>query len=315
MLTRRHIRVKVMQAIYAHYAGNHLSLKEGTSAINQSCRDMDKLYFINLSLFKSLWEFASEQNKIQNTNRRSDNPVETSYGVIIALSPLALIAKHPFVDKMIADLKINIWELEFDFIRSLYNEIVTSDLFREYQSLENPSFKSQQKFLVQVFKEIIAPNERLYFYIEDLNMQWVDDLPIINTHFLKQLRKLREEDLSSLNFPKTIEKSEDIQFGIDLYEKVVANEEELQKEFEGKTPNWDQERIATLDNLLIKIALAELIYCQDIPPKVTLNEYLEIAKEYSTPKSNQFINGVLDSLVKEYLENDRLNKQGRGLLE
>ncbi len=113
MLTRRHIRVKVMQAIYAHYAGNHLSLKEGTSAINQSCRDMDKLYFINLSLFKSLWEFASEQNKIQNTNRRSDNPVETSYGVIIALSPLALIAKHPFVDKMIADLKINIWELEF----------------------------------------------------------------------------------------------------------------------------------------------------------------------------------------------------------
>lgn len=315
MLTRRHIRVKVMQAIYAHYAGNHLSLKEGTSAINQSCRDMDKLYFINLSLFKSLWEFASEQNKIQNTNRRSDNPVETSYGVIIALSPLALIANHPFVDKMIADLKINIWELEFDFIRSLYNEIVTSDLFREYQSLENPSFKSQQKFLVQVFKEIIAPNERLYFYIEDLNMQWVDDLPIINTHFLKQLRKLREEDLSSLNFPKTIEKSEDIQFGIDLYEKVVANEEELQKEFEGKTPNWDQERIATLDNLLIKIALAELIYCQDIPPKVTLNEYLEIAKEYSTPKSNQFINGVLDSLVKEYLENDRLNKQGRGLLE
>lgn len=315
MLTRRHIRVKVMQAIYAHYAGNHLSLKEGTSAINQSCRDMDKLYFINLSLFKSLWEFASEQNKIQNTNRRSDNPVETSYGVIIALSPLALIAKHPFVDKMIADLKINIWELEFEFIRSLYNEIVASDLFREYQSLENPSFKSQQKFLVQVFKEIIAPNERLYFYIEDLNMQWVDDLPIINTHFLKQLRKLREEDLSSLNFPKTIEKSEDIQFGIDLYEKVVANEEELQKEFEGKTPNWDQERIATLDNLLIKIALAELIYCQDIPPKVTLNEYLEIAKEYSTPKSNQFINGVLDSLVKEYLENDRLNKQGRGLLE
>ena len=315
MLTRRHIRVKVMQAIYAHYAGNHLSLKEGTSAINQSCRDMDKLYFINLSLFKSLWEFASEQNKIQNTNRRSDNPVETSYGVIIALSPLALIANHPFVDKMITDLKINIWELEFEFIRSLYNEIVASDLFREYQSLENPSFKSQQKFLVKVFKEIIAPNERLYFYIEDLNMQWVDDLPIINTHFLKQLRKLREEDLSSLNFPKTIEKSEDIQFGIDLYEKVVANEEELQKEFEGKTPNWDQERIATLDNLLIKIALAELIYCQDIPPKVTLNEYLEIAKEYSTPKSNQFINGVLDSLVKEYLENDRLNKQGRGLLE
>lgn len=315
MLTRRHIRVKVMQAVYAHYAGNNLSLKEGTSAISQSCHDMVKLYFIKLSLFKALWEFVSDQDKIQNTNRKSNKPVEASFRLLIELSPLALIAKHPYVNKMIASFKINIWELEFDFIRSLYEEIISSELFKAYQLLEKPSFKVQQKFLVKIFKELIAPNERLYLYIEDLNMQWVDDLPIINTFLLKQLRKLREEDLSSLNFPNTADKSEDIQFGIDLYEKVIANEEDLQKEFEGKTPNWDKDRIATLDSLLIKIALAELIYCQDIPPKVTLNEYLEIAKEYSTPKSNQFINGVLDSLVKEYLKNNRLNKQGRGLLE
>ena len=96
---------------------------------------------------------------------------------------------------------------------------------------------------------------------------------------------------------------------------MIANEESLQKEFEGKTPNWDKDRVATLDNLLIKIALAELIYFPDIPPKVTLNEYLEIAKEYSTPKSNLFINGVLDSLVKSFIKNNRIRKEGRGLLE
>jgi N utilization substance protein B len=146
-------------------------------------------------------------------------------------------------------------------------------------------------------------------------MQWVDDLPVVNTFILKQLRKLREEDMSSLAFPDLAERVEDIDFGKSLYEKVIANEEALQSEFEGKTPNWDKDRIATLDGLLIKIAIAELIYFADIPPKVTLNEYLELAKEYSTPKSNQFINGVLDSLVKEYIKDDRLKKKGRGLLE
>jgi len=105
-----------------------------------------------------------------------------------------------------------------------------------------------------------------------------------------------------------------VKFGIELFEKAIVNEEELQKELDGKTPNWDSERIANLDAILIKLAIAELFYFSNIPPKVTLNEYLEIAKEYSTPKSNLFINGVLDSLVKEYEKSNRMNKQGRGLL-
>ena len=144
-------------------------------------------------------------------------------------------------------------------------------------------------------------------------MQWVDDLPVVNTYLLKQLRKLRDADQSSLNFPNIAERKKTL-LGKTLYEKVITNEE-VYKEFEGKTPNWDKDRIATLDSLLIKIALAELIYFPEIPPKVTLNEYLEIAKEYSTPKSNQFINGVLDSLVKSYIKDNKMQKQGRGLLE
>ena len=162
---------------------------------------------------------------------------------------------------------------------------------------------------------MVAPNEQLYLYIEDLSMQWVDDLPVVNTYLLKQLRKLKSENLSSLGFPNNAERIDDIAFGKQLMEKVLTNEEELQKEFEGKTPNWDPERIALLDSTLIKIAIAELIYFENIPTKVTMNEYLEIAKEYSTPKSNQFINGVLDSLVREYKENNRLHKKGRGLIE
>ena len=200
-------------------------------------------------------------------------------------------------------------------MRSLFEKIISSEVYQKYTDSKPQNFKTQQKFLVELFRDLIAPDDRLFRYIEDLNMQWVDDLPVVNTYLLKQLRRLRPEDQSSLNFPNTLEKEEDITFGITLYEKLIANEESLQKEFEGKTPNWDKDRVATLDNLLIKIALAELIYFPDIPPKVTLNEYLEIAKEYSTPKSNLFINGVLDSLVKSFIKNNRIRKEGRGLLE
>lgn len=315
MLTRRQIRVKVMQAVYAQYNGNFLSLKEGTNAIAKSCQDMLLLHTTLLYLFKALWEYASEQDKIQNKQRRGDAPLNDNYAKIVSLAPLTLIAKHPFLAKKIEQHKLNTWDLEFDYVRQLFETIVKSEYYQAYKETAAPSFKEQQKFIVKLFKEIIAPDEPLYRYIEDLNMQWVDDLPVVNTFILKQLRKLREEDMSSLAFPDLAERVEDIDFGKSLYEKVIANEEALQSEFEGKTPNWDKDRIATLDGLLIKIAIAELIYFADIPPKVTLNEYLELAKEYSTPKSNQFINGVLDSLVKEYIKDDRLKKKGRGLLE
>ena len=315
MLTRRQIRVKVMQAVYAHYNGNLLSLKEGTKAIAKSCQDMITLHTTLLYLIKAVWEYAVEQDKIQSKQRRGNAPLNEDYAKVVELAPLALIAKHPFLTKKIEENKLNIWELEFDFIRQLFQTIVASDIYLTYKEGGVQSFKAQQKFLVKLFKDIIAPEERLYHYIEDLNMQWVDDLPVVNTFILKQLRKLREDDMSSVAFPDLSEKVQDINFGNSLYEKVIVNEAALQEEFDGKTPNWDKDRIATLDGLLIKIAIAELIYFSDIPPKVTLNEYLELAKEYSTPKSNQFINGVLDSLVKEYVKNDRLNKEGRGLLE
>ena len=315
MLTRRQIRVKVMQAVYAHYNGNLLSLKDGTNAIAKSCQDMLLLHTTLLYLFKALWEHAVEQDKIQKKQRKGNAPLNEDYAKIIHLSPLALIAKHPFLTKKIEQNNLNIWDLEFDYVRQLFDTIVSSEIYLAFKVLDGPNFKEQRKFFVKLFKEIIAPDDRLYRYIEDLNMQWVDDLPVVNTFILKQLRKLREEDMSSFIFPDLAERVEDIGFGKSLYEQVIANEEVLQKEFDGKTPNWDKDRIATLDGLLIKIAIAELIYFPDIPPKVTLNEYLELAKEYSTPKSNQFINGVLDNLVKEYVKNDRLNKKGRGLLE
>jgi N utilization substance protein B len=145
-------------------------------------------------------------------------------------------------------------------------------------------------------------------------LTWIDDLPVVNTFILKTLHKIDPKNSNSLHFPQMNSADEDPQFAITLLEKVVVNNDLLQHEMVGRTPNWDSDRIALLDAIMIKMAMAELLYFPTIPPKVTMNEYIEISKDYSTPKSNIFINGILDKTIRDFQKSDRLNKSGRGLI-
>ena len=155
-------KVKVVQAVYAQYNGNSLALKEGVIAIQRRGPDMGLLYLTHLALFKALWEFASEQNKIQTAQRRSDAPLNPYYPKIEGLNPLAIIAKHPFLIQKMEQNKLTLWELEFEYIRKLFEKITASSLYEAFSTLENPSFKEQQKFLVELFRDIIAPDDQLY---------------------------------------------------------------------------------------------------------------------------------------------------------
>ena len=175
------------------------------------------------------------------------------------------------------------------------------------------SFTDDKNFIADLFSEVIAPNDRLYDYLEDYKLTWLDDLPTINTLVLKQIKQLKSENDSFL--VTTLYKDlEDKEYVKNLFRKTVLNEVELSKEYIDKTPNWDTERIAEIDTIILKMAICELLKFPSIPIKVTINEYLEIAKEYSTPKSSIFINGILDNIVKDYQKNNRLTKAGRGLL-
>jgi transcription antitermination protein NusB len=168
---------------------------------------------------------------------------------------------------------------------------------------------------MNVFTEIIAPNEKLYEFIEDTKLTWTDDISLINTQIIKQLEQLKPTALQEgFKVSKLYKDAEDQEFSLDLFAKTVLNEAEFAKEFADKTPNWDTERIAEMDTIMLKMAICEFLKFPSIPTKVTINEYLEIAKEYSTPKSSIFINGILDNLVKEFQAKNRLNKIGRGLM-
>ncbi len=303
-----------MQSVYALSNGNQNSLSEEVNFIKKSLTGVFDLYLIKLAFFKEIHKHALNQHEINRTQIRTKDSFATFHQIIARNKSLILISNHKELKQFIINKKLNHWELEFDYVKKIYSFILESEIFETYRKIDNPNDEEQIRFIVSIFKSIIAPDDSLYHYFEDLNMTWIDDLPLVNTFLLKQLKRLDLYSESSLELPDLDKSIDDISFGIDLFEKTIVNQEKLQKELDGKTPNWDSERIANLDAILIKLAITELFYFSSIPPKVTLNEYLEIAKEYSTPKSNLFINGVLDSLVKEYEKSNRMNKQGRGLL-
>jgi len=208
---------------------------------------------------------------------------------------------------------LNYWVHDIEYVEILLNSLLEQNWYLDYLSSKETSFKEDQNFILKVFKEVIAPNEKLYEYIEDKRLTWLDDFPIVNTALVKMLSKLSEKNVRSILIPELYKDIEDRDYALLLLQKVILNDDKLLAEIEGKTPNWDKERIAEIDMIILKMGIAEFLYFSSIPVRATINEYLEIAKEYSTPKSSIFINGILDKLVKEFETNNKLNKIGRGL--
>jgi N utilization substance protein B len=206
------------------------------------------------------------------------------------------------------------WELDNEYVDIIFKEIIASELYKDYMATKTSDFKEDKDFIVDVFKELIAPNDKLYDYLEDKNLTWLDDLPTVNTTILKLLRKVKVTSEESFFTPKLYKDSEDKEFAINLFKKTLLNQSAISTEIELKTKNWDSDRIANVDYVLLQMAICELKNFPSIPVKVSINEYLEISKEYSTPKSSIFINGILDKLVKEYEVSGELNKVGRGLM-
>jgi len=208
--------------------------------------------------------------------------------------------------------RINNWINDDSYILLLLADVKKSDIYERYMLDKKNSFEDDKKFILDIFEKVLAPNEKLYEYLEDYKLTWVDDIPVVNTQILKDLKSLSKD--SSFEVSKLYKDIEDKEFVSLLFRKTVLNEVELAKEYIDKTPNWDADRIAEMDTIILKMAICELLKFPSIPVKVTINEYLELAKEYSTPKSSIFINGILDNLVKEFTLENKIKKTGRGLL-
>ena len=307
--------MKVMQALYALHQSENPDLLKEEKFLNASTAQMYDLYLILIDLLVEIHAHAkdilerSQQKMLATESEKNPNLKFVNNPVLIKLSENELLQKE------LKKAKLNNWRLDSEYVVLLYNALLESDFYADYMASASADFKQDRDFVIDFFTEIVAPNDKLYDYLEDYRLTWVDDLPVVNTTIVKRLGKLKPNSPESTILPKLYKDEEDRQFAKDLLLRTARNDEEYEAEILGNTPNWDQDRIAALDKILIKMALCEFLRFSSIPVKVTINEYLELSKEYSTPKSSIFVNGVLDRLVKKYKKDNRLNKAGRGLIE
>ncbi len=314
MLTRRHIRVKVMQCIYALVQSKDDSLQKQEKFLRVSIDNMYVLYLLILSLLAELHRLAEKH--VNHASKKYVATEEDTYPdprKFVKNRLLLQLVNNEALKSELSDRKLDNWYLNDEYVKIIHKAIVTSDIYKEYMLSGDDSYSDDRKLVIQLFKEIIAPNEKIYDYFEDDKLTWVDDFPIVNTFLVKRLKKAKPDSGDRFFLPTLLKDQQDMDFANDLLTKTLLNDAKWEKEIEGKTPNWDNDRIAEIDSIILKMAICELLNFPSIPEKVTLNEYLEIAKEYSTPKSSIFINGVLDKLAKEYKTDGRLQKIGRGL--
>ena len=303
-----------MQSIYAMHQNGSDNLEGQEKFLFYSIDAIQDLYLIMLS---SLIEMAkkekvflhlSSQKHLATPEERNPN------NKFINNTIFQLLEDNNSLSIALENRKITNWNIHDDYINLLLTSLKESKLYAKYMSNTVNTFEEDKQFVVDLFSEIIVPNEKLYEYLEDDKLTWIDDIPVVNTHIVKQLKAIKSAEDDSFRVPKLFKDADDKDFAKDLFRKTVLNEKELAKEFDSKTPNWDMDRIAEIDTIILKMAICELLKFPSIPVKVTLNEYLELAKEYSTPKSSIFINGILDNLVKEFQTNKKMIKAGRGLM-
>ena len=314
MLNRRHIRIKVMQIVYAFKGSESDDLKVLERFLLNSMDSMYDLYLLLLSLmvevnYKAL-DYLEKSQKKHLATQEEKNPNRK----FVKNEVLKIIRQNVHVKEQLEKRNVNNWKLDDEYVDVIFRELISSDFYKSYMSNELSSFDEDKQFLIDFFKKVVAPNEKLHEYLEDKNITWMDDLPVVNTAIAKLLRKVKPEPSTYYFTPKLFKDSEDKEYAISLLKKTILNSTAFSKEVEGKTQNWDKDRIANIDFVLLKMAICEFTRFPSIPTKVTINEYLEIAKEYSTPKSSVFINGILDKLVKEYELKGTLNKSARGLM-
>jgi len=313
MLNRRHIRIKVMQAIYAMQKSGNDNLESQEKFLLASLENIQDLYLTILSVFTELQKNEAKHLELLRKKHLATPEERNPNTKFVDNLVLALLENNDSLSNALEARKIKTFELKNDFILSLLKEIKASDLYAAYMANSQRSFEDDKNFIEQLFTELIAPNEKLYEFVEDAKLTWVDDLPIVNTLIAKQLKNLKNQE-NSFIVPRLYKDAEDKEYARLLFRKTILNDKELEKEFVDKTNNWDAERIADIDTIILKMAICELLKFPSIPVKVTINEFLELAKEYSTKKSSIFINGILDNLVKDYTTNKRLIKTGRGLM-
>ncbi len=314
MLNRRNIRSKVMQGIFAYQGSGSDNIPKNEKLLFQSFENIYKLYILLLLFLIALRERANEEIEVGlNKNFPTHDDLNPNYK-FVNNRILQMLFDNSFIKEFKEKNRLNKWEVNKELVDLVWKKIKKSKLYKEYMNSGINSFTEDKDFILNLYKNFIAPEEKLHESLEADESHWADDIAIANTLVMKTISALKENDYFQ-SLPELFKDEQDREFAKDLFRIVIQNDEKLNSLIKGKTPNWDFERISLIDKLILKMGLTEFLYFPSIPPSVSMNEYVELAKEFSTPKSNIFINGVLNKIYKELDKKGEIKKNIRGRIK
>jgi len=313
MLNRRHLRVKVLQVLYAFFQSGNDDLASGEKELFNSINYTYKLYLYQLLLISEIG-FAAEKyfdglkyNKLHYSNNFNFGSKFLNNSVI------KLLCNSNKLHKKCKDKNVS-WAGDHDFVRKVFSNIRNSEIYSNYVNSEEHTFEEDKKFILDIYQKLICNFEMLHHYYEEKSIYWIDDWELIVKMTIKTLKSIKEgdQDLELINLYKD---EDDKEFARQLFNKTILNHKHFDPMISEKTKNWDIERIALMDIIIMKMSLTEFLEFPEIPVKVTLNEYIELSKMYSSKKSKVFINGVLDKLVADLEKENKIKKTGKGLID
>lgn len=319
MLGRRHYRIKVLQALYAWFQGGEPRIEVAERNLFRSIDQVYELYWLQWSFLLELIHFYRYRTEEAKT-KFYPTPEELNPNLKLLENKLIIqLQENHGLSSKISSYRFS-WTEEQEMVRKVYQKLKASKDYRQYLESGQNSFEEDQAFLEVLFRKIIARSAEFQFYCEDRNIYWEDDFEVAAMFVIKTIKLLTpgfssDDDIIAL-FGKVSEEdaADDRRFISGLFQKTIRQSEEWDQLIETRTRNWELERIALTDILLIKMALTELTAFSQIPVKVSLNEYIEISKQFSSRKSKMFINGILDNLVGDLTGAGRIKKTGRGLM-
>ena len=307
MINRVLIRIKVLQIVFAYYQKGAKDLRVAENELLLSLRRSYDLYHYLLLL---IVDVTRMYERMIETKRNKYRPTDEELNPdlrILNNRLAAQIAKNEALAAYVKEHGIS-WADDLDFVKKTLEMILASDVYADYKKNEDDSYETDRKFWRHIFKRVIANNEFVEDYLEEKSIYWNDDVDIIESFVLKTLKRFDEQAGTKQELLPMYNNMNDQHYVIQLFRQTILRGEEYREIINRHSKNWESERVAHMDLIIMQVALTEIMTFPTIPISVTLNEYIDAAKYYSTPKSGTFINGVLDSIVEELKKENRLSK-------
>jgi N utilization substance protein B len=313
MISRRQLRIKALQSLYAYYKTGREEMGRSEKELHFNIQKAYELYHYLLLLIIDVVLYAESRIELARNKRIPTHEDLNPNSRFIDNRLVDQLRNNDRLLRFVEQHKLN-WSNYPELIRDLYARLVATEEFITYMAAGENDYAADKRMIIYIYTHLVFPSESLAQIMEEQSIYWNDDLEFITSMIVKTIKKFKEGDGPGKPLMELYKNEEDRDYVVKLFRQAILHRDEYVEYIKKNTRNWDLDRIAFMDILIMQMAIAELIGFPSIPTKVTLNEYLEISKYYSTSKSNVFINGVLDKVVLQLKEEKKIVKTGRGLI-